>query len=374
MTGVARSRMLEEVLQAPAAVERLLRGQGAELESLARRLRRRPPPFAATVARGSSHHAATYGKYLIETLCGVVVSSAAPSVTTVYRSRLRWRDALVLAVSQSGESPDLVETLEEARHRGALTVAVVNRTGSPLAGAAEIVLPMHAGPETSVAATKSFIAGVASLAHLVAAWSQDGELGASLERLPEALEAAAGLDWSAALPALEVADRMLVVGRGYSLPVAREAALKLKETCGLYAEAFSGAEVRHGPMALVEEGLPILALVPDDRTRRGMLRLVADLEARGAGVLVATPEGHAPGTSRGGGGAMEPSEPPARAREPAPAKLPGAVRLPLAGVSSGPLDPLCAVQTFYRFAERLARARGRDPDAPPHLDKVTRTR
>lgn len=351
MTGVARSRMLAEVLQAPAAVERLLRGQRQELEALARRLRRRPPPFVTTVARGSSSHAAAYGKYAIETLCGAVVSSAAPSVITVYRSRLRLREALVLGISQSGESPDLVETLEEARRGGALTVAVVNRTDSSLASAAEVVLPMYAGPETSVAATKSFIASVASLAHLAAVWSEDADLLASLARLPGALEAAAARDWSAALPVLEATDRLLVVGRGYSFPIAREAALKLKEVCGLHAEAFSGAELRHGPMALVGDGLPILALVPDDRPRPGMLELVADLEVRGGPILVAAPEA-------------------AAGRE----ELPGNVRLPLAEASTGVLNPICVIQTLYRFAERLSRARGMDPDAPPHLDKVTRTR
>ena len=246
--------MSREVAESPAVVERQLHANQAAITALGARLRSAPPAVVVTCARGSSDHAATYAKYLIETLLGVPVASAAPSVSSIYASPVQADRTLLLAISQSGGSPDLLTTVEAHRAAGALVVALVNDPDSPLAQAADLLLPLHAGTELAVAATKSCIAAMAALVAIVVAWSGDEEIGAALTTLPQMLREALTLDWSAASNALRPADRMFVLGRGYSFGIAQEAALKLKETCAIQAEPFSSAEVRHGPMRIVDEG------------------------------------------------------------------------------------------------------------------------
>lgn len=342
------SRMRAEALEAPVAVERLLRENEGEVRSLARFLRRRPPAFVQTIARGSSDHAALFGKYLFEARLGWVTASAAPSVVTVYGARPQLRGALALALSQSGASEDLVEALRAARAAGALTVALVNVEDSPLARAAEVVLPLHAGEETSVAATKSYLAMLAGLAQLVGTVEEAGDLQEALVQLPERMAAAAALDWSAGLELFGPASNAYVIGRGYAYAAGQEVALKLKETSALHAEAFSAAELLHGPVAVVGPGFPVLALVPYDRPYPQVVELLPRLREGGAELAVAT------------------SEPEALAFADAP--------LPLGGRFHPVLDSVLMVQAFYPFADTLARARGLDPDRPRHLKKVTRTR
>ncbi|RMH56495.1 MAG: SIS domain-containing protein [Deinococcus-Thermus bacterium] len=346
--SVVNTQMVEEARQAPSAVERALRENRSEVELLGTFLRRHPPPFALTVARGSSDHAALFGKYLIEGRLGLVCSSVLPSVYTVYGQRLSVLRALLIAVSQSGQSPDLVEVTRQARRDGALTLALVNQVDSPLAQAAEVVLPLWAGPEKAVAATKSYLAALATLVQVVAAWTEDRELKEALEKLPEALHRALEVDWQAGLELLLAAENGLVVGRGYAFAVAHELALKLKETCAFHAEALSGAELLHGPVALVEPDFPLLALVPRDKPFPGMLELLEALRGKGGHLLVVSTEAEAL----------------ALAHTP----------LPLPGRLHPVLDPILAAQAFYPFAAQLAVARGLDPDAPRHLTKVTRTR
>ncbi len=348
--------MLQEIRQAPGAIARQLAASSEDLGSLAARLRDKPPRVAVIVGRGSSDHAATYGKYLFETRCGLLTSVAAPSVVTMYRARLEWDAALVLAISQSGESPDVVATIEDARAGGALTVALVNQTHSPLGAAAEVVLPLHAGPEISVAATKSYIASLVALARLVSVWQEDQDLLDKIRCLPDILKGAAELDWEPAWQALTDATNLLVLARGYAYPIALEAALKMKETCGLHAEAFSGAEVRHGPIALVNPGLPVLVFAPAGPTMQSTLSLAAELAAS-----------KRPRTSEGT------ATPGTRVFVASPAEAPGVCTLPVADTLDPVLDPIPLVQGFYRFSERLARARGYDPDKPSALSKVTRT-
>ena len=276
----------------------------------------------------------------------------------MYGTRLAWDGALVLGISQSGESPDVVATIEQARAEGALTVALVNLVDSPLAAAAEVVLPLEAGPEISVAATKSYIASLVAVARLVAVWRQDRELLDGLGRLPEILARATQLDWEPALRALTEASSLLVLARGYSYPVGLEAALKLKETCGLHAEAFSVAEVRHGPIALVDPGLPVLVLAPAGPTMQSTLELAAELAAG---------KEEQPGQPR----AATPDA--TRVFVASPETARGAGRLSVAEPLHPILDPISIVQSFYCFAEELARDRGHDPDNPPTLSKVTRT-
>lgn len=335
--------MLEEALAAAAAVERQLAADGPRLQALGEHLRRSAPTRALTVARGSSDHAAGYLAYLVMARLGCLVASLPMSLVTLHRAPLVARDTLVMAVSQSGQSPDVVDPVRYFREGGATTVALVNDAASPLGQAAEWTLPLHAGREVSVAATKSYITSLVAAARLVAHWQDDAELHAALARIPDQLRAAAEMDWSAALPVLRDAPHCMVVSRGVGFPLALETALKLKETSALQAEAMSGAEIRHGPLALVDEGYPVLVLATRGPARAGLLALASDLRLRGARVLLAAPAG-TPGRD-----------------------------LPLPTASLPDLDPIVAALTVYRFAAQLSLARGLDPDHPRHLSKVTRT-
>jgi glucosamine--fructose-6-phosphate aminotransferase (isomerizing) len=273
----------------------------------------------------------------------VLTASAAPSISSVYAARQDLRDCLFLAISQSGRSPDLLESARRAQTAGARVVALVNVEDSPLARLADHLFALDAGPERSVAASKSFIASLSAVLQLIAAWTDDSDLLAALDDLPDALARAWALDWSAAVGCLASVDNLFVIGRGLGLAVAQEAALKGKETCGMHAEAFSGAEVRHGPQALLGPAFPALLLIQDDETRAGMLELARDLVARQVRVLTAG------------------------------ATIDGAVPLPTANAHPV-LQPVLLIQSFYRMVDALAHARGRDPDQPPHLRKVTETR
>jgi glucosamine--fructose-6-phosphate aminotransferase (isomerizing) len=337
----ATTKMHREAAEAPDAVARFLTHNRDTLARIADRLRRAPPPLVVTCARGSSDHAATYGKYLIETMIGVPTASAAPSVSSIFGAPPRAPGALCLAISQSGRSPDLLETTRAYKAGGAFVVALVNDASSPLAELADEVLPLCAGPELSVAATKSYIAALAAQAALVAAWAGDEGLQAQLATLPELMRDAFAIEWTAAQAPLSTARNLFVIGRGYSLAIAQEAALKFKETCGLHAEAFSAAEVRHGPMAIVGRDFPVLGFATSDKAGDDVRAAAAQFAERDAIVMLADPAG---------GGLL-----PAIAAHPA-------------------LEPILTIQSFYRFANALALTRGIDPDSPPHLKKVTQTR
>jgi glucosamine--fructose-6-phosphate aminotransferase (isomerizing) len=335
--------MLLEAREAPEAVARQLDHDGDAYGELGELLRERPPGSLLTIARGSSDHAAHYAAYLIMARLGRLVTSLPMSLVTLYQSRIACQGLAAFGFSQSGQSPDLVEPTKYFRAGGAVTAAFVNDAESPLAQAAQWVFPLHAGQEKSVAATKSFIAQLTAGARLVAAWQGDAMLQGALAKLPDTLRQAAQADWSAAVETLRSADRLFVIGRGLSLPVALEAALKFKETCAIQAEAFSGAEVQHGPMALIEEGYPLLVFAPRGPAQEGLLQLAQAMRERGAQVLLAAPAG-----------------------------TPGAT-LPLVEAAAEEIDPIAAIQSFYPMVEALARARGFDPDRPRHLNKVTRT-
>lgn len=336
--------MAAELREAPEVVERQVHSLAAPLAELAERLKRLPPRVVVTCARGSSAHAATFAKHLIERHIGIPVAAAAPNLATIYHRPLALRDQLFLAISQSGVSDDLVEAARMARRAGALTVAFVNAAASPLAAACEIVLPIAAGPELSVAATKTFVASLAAALRLTAMWTGDVAMRRACDRLPERLAAAAKLDWGDGLAPLAQAQSLVAIGRGPTLAIAREAALKLKETCALHAEAFSSAEFRHGPIALVSRTYPILVLAPTDEAAPGIAELIVDLRREGACVLVAEAGEHRPG------------------------------RLPALAPEQPDADAICLIQSFYAFLVRLAQRRGTNVDRPRHLQKVTRTR
>jgi glutamine---fructose-6-phosphate transaminase (isomerizing) len=340
----APSHMLRESLEAPEAVARQLQRNDALCRELGARLRRSVPPLVATCARGSSDNAATYAKYLIEISLGCVVASVGPSIRSVYGVAPALKDAVFLAISQSGRSPDLLSLAEVARQGGAITIAIVNDDKSPLAELCEFVLPVHAGPEQSVAATKSWLASLAAILHLVAYWANDEAMLAAMRSLPGDLAAAGRSDWGAAVDMMARTHDLFVVGRGPGFGAAQEAALKLKETTGIHAEAYSAAELKHGPMALAGPDFPVLALSQKDASLPGMIELIDGLAARGVPLAVA-----------------------------GPAARPGTLALPMAQTLHPFAAPICAVQSFYPLADRVARARGRDPDRPPHLKKVTET-
>jgi glucosamine--fructose-6-phosphate aminotransferase (isomerizing) len=334
--------MFREAAEAGAAVRRQRAANVDAVAALGERFRRAPPRAVVTLARGSSDNAATFGRYLIERRAGVLTSSASPSVASVYEATPDLAGALVLAISQSGRSPDLIAAAEQARAHGATLVALVNDETAPLAKMADTCLPLAAGPETSVAATKSFIASLAALLDLIAGWTEDAALTAALDALPDLLDRAWQLDWSSALPLLTGAEHLYAVARGHGFGIAQEAALKLKETCGFHAEAFSAAEVRHGPMAIVGAGFPVLLFGQADESRDSVAELASEFTARGAPVLHSG--------------------------------LPGAPGLALPTLDADPLiAPVLQIESFYRLANALAVARGRDPDRPPHLAKVTET-
>jgi glucosamine--fructose-6-phosphate aminotransferase (isomerizing) len=343
MTGLD-ARMAEELRESPAVVHRQGEVIDEPLGKLVRALSSAPPRVVVTCARGSSAHAATFGKHLIERYVGLAVAEAAPSIASVYGRRLQLDGQLFLAISQSGMSHDLLASSESARAAGALTVAIVNDADSPLAAICEFVLPIGAGKELSVSATKTFVATLAALLRLAAYWAAHDDLKSALDRLPDRLASATALDWSAAIAPLATAGSLAVIGRGPTLAIAREAALKLKETCNLNAEAFSGAEFLHGPVALVSPAYPIMMLLPTDEAAPGMREVAMELCRRGGTVWTAEHGNAAP------------------------------FRLPTLAPDHPAADAVCLIQSFYALAVAIAGRRGTSTDKPRHLQKITLTR
>jgi glucosamine--fructose-6-phosphate aminotransferase (isomerizing) len=339
--------MFREAAGSADGVRAQLRHDGAAIAAIGADLRRLAPRAVVTCARGSSDHAATYAKYLIETRAGVLTASAAPSVSSVYGVSQDLRGCLFLALSQSGRSPDLLASVAAAKAAGATVLALCNTPDAPLMAAADWAIELRAGVEASVAATKSYIATLAALARMVAAWTQDAALESTVGTLPGLLDQSWALDWSAALAPLESAANLYVVGRGLGLGAAQEAALKFKETCGVHAEAFSSAELRHGPYTLLGPEFPALLFAQRDATRRGIEALSLDLARRGVPVLIAGAEAGVTAFA-------------------------GAIMLPALDVAPE-VAPILLVQSAYRLIATLAVRRGFDPDHPAHLFKVTET-
>ncbi|RKE53361.1 glutamine--fructose-6-phosphate transaminase [Sphingomonas sp. PP-CC-3G-468] len=337
--------MFREAAESSEAVARMLATNAAAFAALGARLRSAPPAVVVTCARGSSDHSAVYGKYLIWTKTGIPVAAAAPSVVSIYDAPLGARNTLCIAVSQSGRSPDLLAAVAAQKAAGAHVVAFVNDETSPLAETADTLIPLCAGPEKSVAATKSYICSLAAFAALTAEWADDDALRSAVAALPADLARAWALDWSAAVTPLRTATNLFVIARGMGFGIANEAALKMKETCALHAESFSSAEVRHGPMQLVEDGFPLLALATSDAAGDGVRDAAREFAERGSGVLLA---------DAGLDGSSDDGVLPALKAHPA-------------------IEPILMIQSFYRMVNALSLARGFNPDAPSHLSKVTRT-
>jgi glutamine---fructose-6-phosphate transaminase (isomerizing) len=334
--------MQREVEETPHAVARLLDRSGDRLREAGARLRELDPTVIATIARGSSDHAATYFKYATEIVSGVPVASLGPSLASIYEAPLRLAGCAAVAISQSGRSPDIVALLEATAAGGARTLALVNAPDSLLARSADVEIPLQAGPEVSVAATKSFVASAVAALAVLANWQEDEALLSAIAALPDRLAAALDTDWSAALEPCRTATSLYTSGRGPGFAIAAEAALKLKETSILHAECFSGAEIVHGPVSLVEADFPAFVFLVDDASRSGMQDLCRRLDGAGANVF-------------------------------AVGESPVGTRLPHAATGHPLTEPLSMILSFYRFAEALSRSRGHDPDNPRGLKKVTET-
>ncbi len=337
------THMAREVAEIPQAAARFLLTSGPAVAEAATALRAIDPGLIVTVARGSSDHAATYLKYAVELLAGVPVASVGPSVASIYGRPLRLTGAACIGISQSGQSPDIVEMMRAGREGGALSIAITNFADSPMGAASNHCLPLQAGIEQSVAATKTFVVSVVAGLALVAEWRQDEDLRRAVAALPETLDQALAMDWTPLAARLSRAQSAYVLGRGPAFAIASEAALKLKETCGLHAEAYSSAEVLHGPAAIVQAQFPVLALGIADAALSNVVATAQRLVDQGADVFLT-------------GATVE-----------------GATTLPSVGGLHPLVAPLALATSFYGLVERLARRRGFDPDTPPHLRKVTET-
>jgi len=338
-----QTHMRLEIEEIPDATRRLLADSAEQMKAAGLALKAKDPAMIATIARGSSDHATAFLKYAIELTAGIPVASIGPSIVSIYGRELKLRRCAVLAVSQSGKSPDIVAMEQSARRSGALCIALTNTPGSPLATSADIAVGLRAGVETSVAATKSFVSSVVAGLAIIAHWTDDAALLDALTALPAAFERAMVRDWTPLMAALKGRDSLYVLGRGPALAVAAEAALKFKETCGIHAEAYSAAEVLHGPARIVEAGFPVLALAARDAGEAGVAEIADRLSSQGATVLATTD------------------------------RVKRATSLPYVATGHEITDALTLIVSFYAFVEMLSRHRGFDPDHPPHLRKVTET-
>ncbi len=338
-----KTHMRREIEEIPGAVAGFLDRSADVVAEAAAVLRDRQPPVVATIARGSSDHAATYLKYAIELTLGLPVASIGPSVASIYGAPLKLDRAVAIAISQSGKSPDIVGMARAAREGGATAIAITNTAGSPLAEAADFTIDLHAGVEQSVAATKTFVTSVVAGLALLSRWADDKALSDAVAALPDAFARAIDCDWSPFISALDGHDALYVLGRGPGWAIANEAALKFKETCGIQGESYSSAEVMHGPVSIVTPGYPVLALAARDAAEASVADMAHSLAGKGAKAFVTSDR---PGA---------------------------ATRLPFAASGHPITDPLALVVSFYGFVEALARHRGLNPDTPPMLKKVTET-
>jgi glucosamine--fructose-6-phosphate aminotransferase (isomerizing) len=335
-----------EIAEQPAVADRILSNATGDVARIADLIREAAPRAVLLTARGTSDHAALYAKYLVEVGLGLPCGLTSTSTLTVYGATPDLRGVLWISISQSGGSPDLVESTAAARRAGAITLAVTNNPSSPLAAAAEHHLDVHAGPELAVAATKSYTAQLLTLWLLITTW-RGGDLTPA-KALPQFLErAVSSPDVPEVAARYRFVDRLVVTARGYSYPTAREAALKLMETSYLSAQAFSAADLMHGPLAMVDADRPVIAIVAEGPGGDAMAPVLDALKDRGADVCAVAPAGRAPDAT---------------------------VRLDLPTGMPEDLAPVVQIVPLQRLALEMAVARGLDPDAPRGLRKVTETR
>jgi len=326
--------MEQEAKQTPDIVAGQLLANKTLAQSIGKKLRQLDPKMVMIIGRGSSDHAGVFGKYLIEIEAGVPTFAAAPSVSSVYGKQLKLAQALVIVISQSGRSPDILAQAKMAKAAGAYCVALVNDETSPLKDIVDEILPLKAGAEISVAATKSYLATLSALLQLTAYWTENQELISALSTLPAALQTIIDSEPQLTSQSLDGVNNMVVLGRGLGYAVAKEMALKLKEVSSIHAEAFSSAEFLHGPVTLVEQGLAILNCAVNDESALSHQEQISEVGQRGADL----------------------------------------VHLRQTDESVHPrLAPLVVLQRFYLDVAEVAVTRGFNPDEPKGLKKVTRT-
>lgn len=330
---IKSSMMLKEASETPQRV--LAQYNNVELfQQVVTRIKKFNPKFVMIVGRGSSDHAGVFAKYLFEIELGIPTFSAAPSVASIYQRNLVLDSGLVVVISQSGRSPDIINQVRQAKQSGAMILALVNDESSPLKHIADHFIPLKAEKEQSVAATKSFLLTLSALLMLVACWSDSASLKSELRKLPDMLSDAIASDPQLLSPALTNVKHLVVVGRGLGYAIAKEIALKLKEVCGIHAEAFSSAEFLHGPVTLVGNNLVMINVAVNDESYDAHMEQVGEFERRGATLIHLT-----------------------QATEDLPKRL----------------APLVLLQRFYIDIETIAQSIGRNPDEPEGLKKVTET-
>ncbi|HUQ95265.1 MAG TPA: SIS domain-containing protein [Bryobacteraceae bacterium] len=352
------SKMREEIRQQPAALERTLRLEMKGVEKLRKRLSANPPRMIVLAARGTSDNAAVFGRYLLEIATGIPVSLAAPSIFTLYGATLRFKDLLVVAISQSGESTDTNLVLERAKEGGALTIGITNEPDSTLAKLAEYTFLVRAGREKSVAATKTYTGQLMMLYLLAYALGAELKLD-DLRRLPEWAQSALKIEPEIAARAgrYRFMNHTVVVGRGINYANAFEFALKMMETCYVVAERFSSADFLHGPIAIVERSFPVFLFAPTGVTWPSIEEMRDKLVDLKAETLLITD------TSNRAAGRLDKRQ---------------VVTIPARLSHSGPLPeevftPIPYIIPAQLFAASLAEEKGLDPDQPRTLTKVTRT-
>jgi glucosamine--fructose-6-phosphate aminotransferase (isomerizing) len=337
----------QEIWSQPEVITRLLEREMSHIKQIIAQL----PAFdyALIAARGSSDHAATYAKYAWTTLAGYPVALAAPSLLTMYKAVPRLAGALVVGISQSGQSPDIIAVLEEGKRQGRPTLAITNDGASPLAAMADHVVELHAGSEQSIAATKTYTAQLAVMAMFAATWSSNAQHLAALQQLPTAIEATLrlALDIVPGVERYRYMDNCIIIGRGYNYATSFELALKLKELTYVMATAYSSADFRHGPIATIETGLPVILVMPAGATFNDMFDLAEELLLQGAELLVISESSQALSLAR--------------------------TALPITSGVPEWLSPLVTIIPGQLFALHLALTKGLNPDTPRGLQKVTRT-
>jgi glucosamine--fructose-6-phosphate aminotransferase (isomerizing) len=340
------TRMLNEIREQPKVLRGILDEEWGAVLAAARDLRSRGFRSAMLAARGTSDNAALYAKYLLEVTLGVPAALASPSAFTLYDSEMKLDGVLVIGVSQSGESRDVLEVISKSKELGAATVSVTNDESSAIAEAADHHLFLRAGKEESVAATKTYTASLLVLYLLVEALNGAEAPGAEVRELPELARAVLEAGWRGT-ERYRYADHLVVTSRGYNLATAQEGALKLMETSYVVAHAFSAADLRHGPIAMIGQDFPVVAIVPPGRAREGMSALVENLRERGAEVAVISDDETL--TSRAPASFLVPA--------PCPEEL----------------SPILYAIPPQLLAHDLSFLKGLDPDAPRGLSKVTET-
>jgi glutamine---fructose-6-phosphate transaminase (isomerizing) len=337
------SKMRQEISGIPDTVSKLLDSNNSSLDQLVNLINEQKPHFIITVARGSSDHVALFLKYLIELKLGIPVMTLGPSVVSIYNAKLSLKNALCFAISQSGQSPDILSVVEHANEQGCVTAAITNNPNSPLAEKSKYLISIFAGVEESVAATKTFINSLVVGLLFTAKVNQDQELIHAVRQLPKVLEKATEIKWLQLQEELLNCSEVYTLGRGLSHGVSNEASLKFIETCQIHASSYSSAEVLHGPIELVQENYPVLSFISRDAAEDSIVELCENLAKKKVKVF---------GTSN---------------------KLLKANRLDFIETSHPFTDPISLITSFYAFVESLSILKGRNPDQPESLCKVTKT-